>query len=81
MLHASETQEIIGKLAKSANSFFLGARKSRGRFYVVTFITTMGAVQCYNRCDRAFTSEIILFYGRISIRSIEENSGNATRKT
>jgi len=50
-------------------------RKQRGCFYVVAFITTMGAVRCYDRRDRAFTSKIILLYGRISIR---ENSGNVT---
>jgi len=38
----------------------------------------MGVVRCYDRHDRAFTSEIILLYGRISIRSTGENSGNAT---
>jgi len=46
--------------------------------YVVVFITAMGVVRCHGRRDRAFISGIILLYGRISIRSSDRNSGNAT---
>jgi len=75
-LYLNTTWGIVGKFAKSAR--FLDARKHRGRFYVVAFITAMGAVQCYDRRNSVFTSKIILLYGRISIRFIGENSGNAT---
>lgn len=45
--------------------------------YAVAFITATGAVGTYGRRDRAFTSEIILLYGQISIRTAGKNSGNA----